>query len=200
MIILAITGIIAGIFLELRMKPVIEDVALTQARGYVIGVINKASLEVIENSDSIPEDVRIRSDGSLAALSADTAAANRIKNELVLRAQKELENICTIQADIPLGSVVGLELINAAGMSVPVYISLSGTVTGDFEDKFESGGINQTVHKLSVRLISEITVLLPSGTASEEIETSVLIGETVIIGSTPDGMLYGMRNNNSSES
>ena len=193
-IIFLITAVSAVIFLELRMKPLIADVAMIQARGYVINIVNEAALEVMKSSDSTPEEVRIRSDGSLAELSADTASANRIKNELVLKAQKELENICTIKADIPLGSVMGIELINAAGLSLPVYISLSGTVTGDFEDEFESGGINQTVHKLSVRLVSDIKVLLPSGTAEEKIETSVLIGETVIIGSTPDGMLYGMRN------
>ena len=39
-IIFLITAVSAVIFLELRMKPLIADVAMIQARGYVINIVN----------------------------------------------------------------------------------------------------------------------------------------------------------------
>ena len=51
--------------------------------------------------------------------------------------------------------------------------------------EFESAGINQTVHKLSLRINADIRILTPSGTITEKITTSVLIGETVIVGNVP---------------
>ena len=80
------------------------------------------------------------------------------------------------------------------GPAIPVYISLSGNVDSDFEEEFESGGINQTVHKLSLRINVQLSVLTPSGTLSENVTTSVLIGETVIIGFTPQGMFSCSQN------
>ena len=58
-----------------------------------------------------------------------------------------------------------------------------------FEESFESGGINQTVHKLSLRINVQLSVLTPSGSIDENATTSVLIGETVIIGNTPQGII-----------
>ena len=48
-IIFLITAVSAVIFLELRMKPLIADVAMIQARGYVINIVNEAALEVMKS-------------------------------------------------------------------------------------------------------------------------------------------------------
>ena len=81
--------------------------------------------------------------------------------------------------------IIGGEIIGPAGPDIPVFITLSGTADSDFEESFESAGINQTVHKLSLRITADIRILTPSGTVSESVSTSVLIAETVIIGSVP---------------
>ena len=188
-----VLSVIAVIVFDAKMKPVVCSVALQQAECRVIEVVNQTAIDVLgdigEITDSA-EEVNSRSDGTLTAVSTNTFTANRIKNELILRTQNQLKNICTQRIDVPVTSIFGIDIMGSAVPSIPVYISMSAAVSGDFEEEFESAGINQTVHKLSVRLITDITVLLPSGTAQGQTETSVLIGETVIVGNTPSGLLY----------
>ena len=75
------------------------------------------------------------------------------------------------------------------GFLIPLNISVSGNINSDFVSEFEQGGINQTVHKLSVKVSADLTVRLPTGTEKTTVETSVLVGETVIVGEVPSGML-----------
>lgn len=66
-----------------------------------------------------------------------------------------------------------------------MYISLSGTVETNFSAVLESGGINQTVHRLSVEITADINVVTPLYSCKESVSTSVLVGETLIVGKTP---------------
>ena len=74
------------------------------------------------------------------------------------------------------------ELFSGLGPSLPVFISLSGNVKSDFESTFEAGGLNQTVHRLSLHISAEINIIMPLNSVSTTVETSVLISETVIAG------------------
>ena len=127
--------------------------------------------------------------GRITAVCSDTIVTNKLKNDITLRIQENISGIRSRRTDIPLGTITGYELFNGLGPSIPLFISLSGNVRSDFESTFESGGLNQTVHKLSVKISAEITVLMPLGSYSTNVDTSVLIGETVIVGETPSGMV-----------
>lgn len=66
---------------------------------------------------------------------------------------------------------------------------MTGSVESDFKSSFESGGINQTVHTLYVTVRADVSVIMPFGSFPETVETSVLAGETVIVGAAPSGMI-----------
>ena len=137
------------------------------------------------------ETVSVQEGGRLTSLSTNTVQANKLKNMITLRVQEAIQDIRNKRTDVPLGTIIGSDLWGGMGPGIPVCISLSGSVSSDFEEKLESGGINQTVHKLSVRVSADIHVIMPAGSGSERVETTVLIGETVIVGKTPDGIING---------
>lgn len=177
------------VFIQWRVSPVVCSVASVQAKSFAVTAINKAAAEVLEKNDLHPlESVTASGDGTLKSLSTNTAEANKLKHLITLKAQESLSNLNHEKINVPVGMIVGGELFGAVGPEIPVYISLSGNTESDFEESFESGGINQTVHKLSLVIRADIRVLTPSGTLSETVSTSVLIGETVIVGNTPNGM------------
>ena len=173
-------------FLEWRVTPVIRSMAAVQGKSFAVSAINKAAAEVLEET-GITETAKVSTsaDGMLRSLTTDTAAANLLKHNITLRAEEYISDLRHKQMNIPLGMIIGGELIGAVGPDIPVYITLSGTTDSDFEETFESGGVNQTVHKLSLRIKTDIRILTPSGTICETVSTSVLLGETVIIGNVP---------------
>ena len=194
---LLIVFFLALFLLEIKIKPVTRSIAMVQARSFAAAAINETVTEVLEEMQITPDSleiVSVRDGGELASLSTNTVIVNKLKNMITLRVQQAISDIKNKRIEIPLGTVLGTEIWNGMGPGVPVYISLSGSVNSDFEEKLESGGINQTVHKLSVRVCADIQVIMPSGSGSERVETTVLIGETVIVGKTPDGICTGLYN------
>lgn len=180
------------LFLELRLKPVAASVASVQAKAFATDAINESVGEILEEMNITGDDletVTALADGSLSSINTNTVLTNKLKNLITLRSQEAISNIRSKRVDVPLGTILGGELLNGTGPCIPVYISMTGNVSSDFECSFESGGINQTVHKLSVNITAEINIIMPMNSCSEIVTTTVLVGETVIIGNTPGGMI-----------
>ncbi len=183
------------VFFEVRLKPITEAVAEIQAQALATEIINRSVLEILDESGIGSDDLETVSyspDGRVAAVSADTVMTNRLKNAVTLRIQENISGITNHRVNIPLGTIIGGEIISGTGPSVPLFISLSGNVSSDFDSSFEQGGLNQTVHRLSLKVSAEINILMPLSSVSTTVETSVLIGETVIVGNVPSGALLRM--------
>lgn len=192
-IVLLLFLVLTAAVFELRLKPVTASVAEIQAQALATELINKSVTEVFEETGITSEDletVTYSSDNGVTSLNSDTVLTNKIKNAVTLRIQKNLSNITNHRIDIPMGTLIGGEIFSGLGPSVPVFISLSGNVKSDFDSVFESGGLNQTVHRLSLRITAEINIIMPLNPVSTVVETSVLISETVIVGGVPSNMLY----------
>ncbi len=189
-ILLIISGIL--VFLELRLKPVTRSVASIQAKSFATLAINETTVDILEEMHISSEDletVTVSSDGVITSISTNTVTVNKLKNLITIRTQNALANIKNKRVDIPLGTLFGGEILNGIGPGIPVHISMSGNVNTDFEEEFETGGINQTVHKLSVKITADITIVMPMTSCSEKVMTTILVGETVIVGNTPGGMI-----------
>ena len=183
------------VFFEVRLKPITEAVAEIQAQALATEIINRSVLEILDESGIGSDDLETVSyspDGRVAAVSADTVMTNRLKNAVTLRIQENISGITNHRVNIPLGTIIGGEIISGTGPSVPLFISLTGNVSSDFDSSFEQGGLNQTVHRLSLKVSAEINILMPLSSVSTTVETSVLIGETVIVGNVPSGALLRM--------
>ncbi len=181
-------------FFEIRLKPVVCGIAEVQAQALSTEIINRTVTEVLEEMNIGCEDleeINISSNGTISSINTNTITVNKLKNAVSLKVQENLSDVKNKRVNVPLGTILGSNLFNGQGPDIPLYITLSGNVKSDFESVFESGGVNQTVHKLCVKISADITIVMPMSTVSTSVETSVLVGETVIVGSVPSGMLYG---------
>ena len=180
------------IFLECRIKPIVGGFAEVSAKSLATEAINRSIMEILDETNISCEDletVTYSNTNRITSINSNTITANKLKSKITLRVQKNLSDINNRKINIPIGSIIGGELMQGRGFLIPLNISVSGNINSDFVSEFEQGGINQTVHKLSVKVIAELTVRLPTGTAKTTVETSVLVGETVIVGEVPSGML-----------
>ena len=183
------------IFLEIRVKPVINGFAEVNAKSLATSAINKSVTEILEENEITCEDLEniSYSNSRITAINSNTVNVNKLKSAITLRIQKNLSDIQNRQIHIPIGSLIGGELMHGRGFSIPINISMSGNVNTDFISSFEQGGINQTVHTLSVKVSADISVRTPNGSTNTNLETTVLVGETVIIGEVPSGILYSQK-------
>lgn len=175
------------------MRPVTRSVAERQACVISAEAIDKAVIDVIDEMGltyADLENVERNNDGTISAINTNTLIVNKLKSKINVCVQRTFGNMENRYIEIPIGTVLGIELLGGRGPKIPLYLSNSGSVQSDFISTFESGGVNQTLHKLSIVITAEVTVILPMSSFTTAVTTSVLVGETLIVGEVPSGYLY----------
>lgn len=84
------------------------------------------------------------------------------------------------------GSFTGFKLLAGKGPGVPIKISSIGNVETDLKSEFSAQGINQTLHRVYLQVVCEVSILTPYDNITEKIVNQVLIAENVIIGRIPN--------------
>lgn len=178
--------------LELRLRPMVITLAQAQAQNLVTSVVEQAfSREMNAQPDAYRQLVDIQRDetGAITALSADMPVLNQLRTTLTADVLQALQSADVSQIQVPLGSLVDLDLLWGLGPTVKVYSMTVGTVEGEFESEFSSAGVNQTVHRIILTLKVPLTLMLPGGAAETVCETQLCVAETVIVGQVPESYL-----------
>lgn len=96
------------------------------------------------------------------------------------------------------GSFTGFKLFAGKGPRIPIKISTIGNVETDLKSEFKEQGINQTLHRVYLQVVCEVSVVTPYDSISERITNQVLIAENIIVGKIPNTYynLEGIDTNN----
>lgn len=84
------------------------------------------------------------------------------------------------------GSFSGFKLLAGKGPGIPIRISTIGNVETDLKSEFTSQGINQTMHRVYLQVVCEVSILTPYEDITQKITNQVLIAENVIVGKIPN--------------
>ena len=108
----------------------------------------------------------------------------------------------TSDLGIPLGSLILPEVLSGRGPEIPIKIISIRNSDAYFESSFSQAGINQTLHKLSMNVLVDVSVLVLGKTENFTVKSQVVVAETVIVGNVPNtyldtGGLYGTISKNS---
>lgn len=186
-----VSGSIIGL-LEARLRPIVAAAAQAQAQNSVTALLEQAVAQDLARREIGYADlVQIQRDegGAITALTTDMAKLNLLRAELISKALKALSGLNASEISIPLGSLFDSDLIWALGPSLRARSMSVGTVSAEFDSEFSSAGVNQTRHRICLRLSVPITLLLPGSRTEVPVETSLCVAETVIVGQVPDTYL-----------
>lgn len=185
--VLFLTALFLGIlFLYGIYYPVLKLTAETEAALLAERAVAEAVAEAMESYDlSSLITAEKGDDGGLTAVSADSAALNRWKTELVRKAEEKLENQVLIKK-IPLGTLLNSTAFYGRGPRVPLRVTLGGSFSADTETVFEGAGVNQTRYGVYLRVKIKLNTYLPLCHAWTEAESSMLLGEYIIVGEVPN--------------
>lgn len=177
------------ILFDIQMHPLVKTVSQTAAKRVSIEAINSAVVETLsDEADVYGELVHISKDSSgiVTSIQTDSMEMNRMKSELSIAIEKKLSASDVREFGIPIGTIIGGDLLSGRGPRVNIKIDLAGNVFTQFNSVFESAGINQTHHKIMLNVKCDVYIVMPGFTTSTIIDTDFCIAETVIVGKVPD--------------
>ena len=176
-------------YYEKRLQPITKTLAVSRARSVAVNVSNDTVISVIEREGITYDDmITLEKDdtGRISALKTDIVKINTLKSKIASEIQRRLEESEFPDVDIPIGSIIDGELLSGKGPILKISVLPAGTVSADIENVFSEAGINQTLHRIMLKVCLSVTVILPTERASADVVTSVCIAETVIVGEVPE--------------
>ena len=184
---LCVGAVLAGRFL----KDISGQMALSNASDAITAAINdKINEKMSEGQYDYNYFVTLQKDedGNITAISANMARINTLSSEIlqevIAATNNGMEDI-----DIPLGNLLGSNLLLGRGPYIPVKIIMLTSSYADFRNEIEAAGINQVKHQIILEVRVQIDVMLPWEVKSTEVVSEVLIAETVLVGKVPDTYL-----------
>lgn len=177
------------IIIDYQLRPLIKSVAEKQAQIYSTKVINETIEETLEKLNLNYNDIIIAEkdeQGKILSFNTNVRQVNRLKTYITLAVQEKISFIEKKKIKIPIGTLTGTEIFNGRGPSIPLKVSMSGSVITDFRSEFQSSGINQTMHRLYIDISTSVFALIPGYPVTTAVKTTALIAETVILGDVPN--------------
>ncbi len=151
-------------------------------------IISTAICEEIESKE-ITYDTLISfekdSAGRISALKTNIIEINRLKAKLSVKILEALENMDTAELSVPLGTVIGGDLMSGRGPGIRINVIPVGSVDTEIKNEISSAGINQSRHQVMMRVTAELTIITAVTSITTNVETYICIAETVIVGDVP---------------
>ena len=189
-LIVSVLLISAGIlYAEKNLTRVVLTLAQAQARAMAVQTLNEAAAELLSSGEVTYDSlmhVTMDENGQVRLIQANTPEMNRLASRVSLLAQGQLQEKRDQVVRIPLGSALGMTIFAGAGPRIQVHILPVGSVHAEFHTDFQTAGINQTRHRVSLALTAQVQLVIPTGAKTVEVMTQVAMAESIIVGEVPE--------------
>lgn len=177
------------IFANMYIGPALNKVAEIQVKNIGQGVLNDAVKKTLTDASYV-NLVNVQRDqaGDIQLVTVDPAKINMIENIACTYAQQKLANLEKTGVSVNIGSAVGA-LTSGLGPDMRVQVQPRGTVSATYFTNFETGGVNQTRHRIYVQLKADLRVLVGLNVQDVEVTNSILVCETIIVGKVPQSYI-----------
>ncbi len=160
-----------------RITPILAECASSAAMTEISEAVSKTASQFDFGELVVFED--------LDRLYTDTKTLNDIKATFAASLTRSLKKN-TVKVEVPLGDIIGLPSTLGRGPCLPVRITGYSAAVTDVQSEFISAGINQTLHRISMTVNVECTLILPRLKTHKISQTATVpLSETVIIGDVP---------------
>ena len=190
---LIVTLLAVLIYASLQMRPLVERMAVTRVENTVNRIVSEAVDEAI-TSGKLSYDRLISfekdADGRITAVHSNMAAFNQLQAEILDIVLARIEQVSARELSIPIGSLTGTPLLAGRGPRIGMRMESIGSSSAEFQNQFETGGINQTRHQIILEINVSVSILLPGFTTATKVSSAVTVAETVIVGAVPETYTY----------
>ena len=187
LLIMFFTCIISIVLFLKSAYPIFKSSCETAALSKGNKIINDEVLKVMQNytyNDLITIDKDIN--GKISLIEANATAINEITSMIDSNIQREFDKIPRITVFINMGTVSGISILKNMEPQFEVELESAGNIKSIIRTEFKSVGINQTHHKIYLKIDARVGILTPFSTFGKDINSEVLISEAIIVGDVPD--------------
>lgn len=167
---------------ELGLSAVSQELTEEAARGYLLSSMNAAIGAELEKLPGEFVSVTTQN-GEASLLQANCSSFAAVKEGVAKRLAKSLNGKVT--AFVPIGSLSGVGVLNGRGPCVPLRLRLEGSADVTFETEFISAGVNQSCHRVVMKVHARAYSQSKRFSAQIQEETEALVAETVVVGEVP---------------
>lgn len=168
------------------VKPILYAKSEARMKMYIEESISKALSDA--DSTIFPNSINFNynADGSISAYSADMLSVAKLRAYISDKLITPLGQELSVDFRINIGSLSGVSFLYGRGPVVTIH--LTGLTFANFNvaSEFSDCGINQTLHRLILKVEAVSTLKEPLGGRHFKVTTDIPISETVLIGDVPD--------------
>lgn len=170
---------------EIGISSASEELTQTAAEKYIITSVNNSVEKMLEKYNET-DFVGIKQDdlGNVLSVEADTNSINRFKTDVSEEITKALNGRKSV--GVPFGSFTSIALLNGRGFDIPLKLNYVGTADIEVKSEFVSAGINQTCHRITLIVHSNVYSESNQFSIKMQKDTDFVVSETIIVGSVPD--------------
>jgi len=175
-------------YFETNVNPVILTTTQSKVKMLTSQAINSSVSELL-NSVNVYDnlvDVKHNDEGCITSIQANSVQINKLSKDISRLSLLKIEEIGETGIAIPLGSFTGMPILMGRGPEIQIKVVPIGTLQCNFYYEFEQAGINQTVHRIYLKIYSEVNLILPVHNNLVNTYTEVMLCESVIIGEIPN--------------
>ncbi len=180
--------LLVGLFL-VRVQPLLIQLSQSKAESVTLKIIHSTVNQFLQTHElSYDELIGIGYDetGAISYISSDMVKLNRFKSQIAADIQTGFDTYDFGTIGIPLGTVLGGNLLVGRGPSFRFRVDMSCTVECTFQNVFDDAGINQTRHQILLEVKANTFAIARFCKTASEVTTNFMIAETVIVGKVPE--------------
>jgi sporulation protein YunB len=180
--------------IDRHLKTTVADIAVARAHQLATEAVNRAIYEQVLANVNYEDLIMIHKDkdARVTMMQADTIRISRIVTEAGIKIRAALKEIEEEDFTIPMGQILGLDLLASKGPRLPVQIIPMGMVSVSTSEVFEQAGINQVKHILYLNIETDMKIVIPVVQESVHLVSKIPIVENVIIGQVPEAYFSGL--------
>jgi sporulation protein YunB len=183
--------IIATLFilLDIPIRPVVRENAKYIVKNEVTLMINECVADYLQENNILYTDlitVSLNDKKEVTTIGTNTIAINKLKADVTNAIATELKDSRGEKVRVSLGNLFDSYILDYIGAEFQVKLTDYGFIKTDIESSFKSAGINQTLHRINLRINVEVNINIGTLYQTETVETVILLAETVLVGNVPE--------------
>ena len=184
--------VISVLLLDARIRPSVYELAAVEAYDISSERVNSAVEKILlrkapEYSELV--NINYSNTNTITGITTDIVKMNLFKSQVTNAVDAEFDSAPSTEIPVSLGTASGIVLFSGFGPRIDIDVGFSSSTKTDFENVFESAGINQTQHSVMLNVETTVMLSLAGRRIPKTVKTSFCVAQTVIVGSVPDVMV-----------
>ncbi len=191
-----ISGIVA--YYNLTIRPLVINLAEAEIKRLTVNALNQGALKLKVYATFYDDfyEYEKNNEGDITLIKANTANINLMSIYAQNELQKSINMLSNDKINIPAGAFTGSAWLADKGEYVEINVMPVGSVEAKINSYYYNEGINQTLHRLVLKVTTTVRVIVPVKSEDVTVVNEILLAEDIIAGRVPDSYVTGISDDN----